>query len=207
MVALVGLAKVQNRPFPSIACLGNGFVELSSFGVLCPIRRRLTLLPNIRRCPLGIPVLNIWLWLPVNSSKDQNWKIDYFKILHWTSHLNCVGQQFRCAPTHQVAQMNSSSRPTPHLPEATWAGRPEMPRNWTVRRIFLAHSTPFSSTIYLLKGWWTSWFYKPLSDFDMEIDIMIKPNCDIKTCTKTHDSKAPLSPDFQTFQRCDIGLG
>ena len=61
MVALVGLAKVQNRPFPSIACLGNGFVELSSFGVLCPIRRRLTLLPNIRRCPLGIPVLNIWL--------------------------------------------------------------------------------------------------------------------------------------------------
>ena len=43
--------------------------------------------------------------------------------------------------------------------------------------------------------------------FDMEIDIMIKPNCDIKTCTKTHDSKAPLSPDFQMFQKSDIGLG
>ena len=52
----------------------------------------------------------------INSSEDQNWKLEYFKILHWTSFLNYAGQQFRCAPTHQVAQMNSSSGPTPHLP-------------------------------------------------------------------------------------------
>ena len=44
------------------------------------------------------------------------------------------------------------------------------------------------------------WFWYGNKQYD-------EPNCDIKTSTKTHDSKAPLSPDFQMFQKRDVGLG
>ena len=45
---LAGLAKVREGPFPSCPGLGNGLVDLTSFGSLCPIRSPLTPVPKTR---------------------------------------------------------------------------------------------------------------------------------------------------------------